>query len=569
MYSVNTKKTFLRPNLWDWAFLVLIFSVIAVISWEFDSNLENYQSQSMVLNSSNLFSYSIKTITRMLIALVGSVLFTLIVAPIAAKNKHVESVVIPIIDILESLPILTITAYVFLFAISTTGSYAFSLESAAISAVFFCQVWNMTISMYQSIKTLPKELKQLGASMELSSWQKFWHIELAYSMPGLITNCMISMSAGWFYIVESEALTIANKEYYISGIGSYLALAITQQSFIDVFYVLAAVFIMIMIYDQIIFRPLLHWGNKFKYDQDGYEMQKSPWFYHLLQKTRLIKRLNEFSNFIAYKINNLIKFFTNRSTKKVTSGISTSYIIVYGILGTLLVHYLYQLIYNISPHIKLSEILNVLYLSTVTGVKVMLMVLVASVIWVPIGVKIGLSNKLSNIFEPITQFLAAIPAQIFYPFVTIVIINYDLSHEIFTTPIMIIGTQWYILFNVIIGTKQIPYNIRATIKAFDIKGVKWWTRYMLPAIYPYYITGAMAAAGGCWNASLAAEFLSWGDIQITSTGIGSYIKENLIAGDMDKVSLGLVIMTCMIILINRLIWHKMYDIAEKKYSMNY
>ena len=231
MYSVNSKKTFMQPNLWDWAVLFLIFSVIAVISWNFDSSLTDYKNNNVILEPYNLFNYSIKTFIRMLIALMISILFTIIVAPLAAKNKYIEVIIIPIIDILESLPILTISAFVFLFAVSITRSYAFSLELAAIAAVFFCQVWNMTISMYQSIKTLPKELKQLAKSMDLNSWQKFWHIELAYSLPGLITNSMISMSAGWFYIVESEALTIANKEYYVQGIGSYLALAVLNNSF--------------------------------------------------------------------------------------------------------------------------------------------------------------------------------------------------------------------------------------------------------------------------------------------------------------------------------------------------
>lgn len=522
------------------------------------------------LEPENLPHYATRTILRMFIALLCSLLFTFTVAPLAAKNKHFERFIIPFIDFMESLPILgvlaiSVAAFIYLFPNRMLGP-----ECAAIFAIFTSQVWNMTLSLYQSLRTLPKELIDVAHAFHLSRWQRFWRIEVPFATPSLLWNTMISMSAGWFFVVASEAFTVAHQDITLPGLGAYIGQAIISENLTAIYYAIAAMFFVILAYDQLLFRPLLSWSEKFKSEISEEEHTDSSWFYDLLGKTNLLKYIEMLLGiFYTYFIIKPAAIFPKRtfSYPRLTPYSSKFFVILWylllalGILSITL--FLGQFIVET---VTFKEVMEVFYLGLITAIKVTLLVIIASIIWVPIGVWIGLHTKVAHFLQPLIQFLAAFPANFFYPLVVILILKYNLNENVWTTPLMILGTQWYILFNVIAGASTIPKDITLAAKSFGIKRWTWWKRLMLPAIFPYYTTGAMAAAGGCWNASILADVVEWGDNRLEAIGLGRYIVEQTTSGDYPRLALGIAVMSFYVFVINRLLWHKLYALAESRFS---
>jgi NitT/TauT family transport system permease protein len=380
----------------------------------------------------------------------------------------------------------------------------------------------MTISLYQSLKTLPKELDDLALTFKMSAWQRFWRIEMPYALPSLLWNMMISLSGGWFFIVASEAIAFSQHTILLPGIGAYIHQAVLNSNLSAILYAIGTMFIVILGYDQLCFRPLLSWAERFKMEPQISSTQEAP-LHH------------------------------NTSTR---SSLGWT-VISYGLLITVGACSL------LSPDIR-TEIGPVLLLGAITGIKVFVLVVFASLIWVPIGVWMGNRPKLHPIFQPIAQFLAAFPVNLLYPFMVAGILHFQLNITLWTTPFMILGTQWYILFNVVAGTIAIPTELRLVTQSFHVQGWLKWKRLIIPAIFPYYITGAMTAAAGCWNASIIAEVMQWGDTQLDAVGLGAYISHQASIGDMPKLTLGIVIMCGYVIVINRCVWHRLYHIAAQR-----
>ncbi|HEV2524654.1 MAG TPA: ABC transporter permease subunit, partial [Gammaproteobacteria bacterium] len=520
----------LKPNLWDIIAFIIILGVLGALAYAANQMQLPYNVGKPIeisLSPTKLPEYAVNTVLRMFIALFFSLLFTFIVAPLAAKNKQAEKLLLPLIDIFQSVPILgmlsiTIVLFIQLFPDSYLGP-----ECAAIFAIFTSQVWNMTLSFYQSLHTVPKEYIETANMFHLSAWQRFWKIEVPHAIPGLLWNTMVSVSAGWFFVVASEAISVSNQSIMLPGIGSYISVAITHANLPAIFYAILAMFIVILIYDQLLFRPLLTWADRFEAkDIDDTQVNRA-WFYELLIKTRLLKIITNIADFI-------IDFFLNsrycRLPMKESIAISSlasrlvilcwNTILVVGTLCSIV--YLWRFITGI---ITLSEIQHVFYLGAITALKVTVLIILASIIWVPIGVWIGLHPNASQIIQPITQFMAAFPVNLVYPLAVTGILYFHLNVEIWSTPLMILGTQWYILFNVIAGASSIPKDLQYVTQNFGIKRWLWWKRLALPAIFPYYVTGAMTAAGGCWNASIVADVLQWGNHKLVATGLGSYISQ--------------------------------------------
>lgn len=579
------KLTASAPNIWDIVIIVLIFGVLAAIAWGASQMATPYHFGSQIpisLAPENLPGYALSTVIRMFIALIFSLLFTFSIAPLAAKNKHAERFLLPFIDIMQSIPVLgmlsiSVMGFVYLFPNSRLGP-----ECAAIFAIFTAQVWNMVLSLYQSLKTVPKDLVEAADMYRLSAWQRFWRVEVPFGTPGLLWNTMMSMSAGWFFVVLSEAISIANNNITLPGIGSYISKAILEMNIEAMVLAIITMLFVILLYDQLIFRPLLSWAEKFQPAIDEEQEVQESWFYDVLTRTKLIKKLDIlFDQFVDFFINK-ISIWLTREEKPYTKSepkinifhtiknkLSGFYVwIWYVFLILALTLACFTIVNTIYNNISLSEIIYVFYLGLITALKVIILIIIASIIWVPIGAWIGLSPRAKSVFQPLIQFLAAFPANFFYPIAVIAILKYGLNKHIWTTPLMILGTQWYILFNVIVGASSIPKEIKLAAKNFGVKGSLWWKKLMLPAIFPYYATGAMAAAGGCWNASIVAEFVQWGDTTLISLGLGSYIEEYTRSGDFPRVVLGITIMCLYVIVFNRLLWQRLYDMAEKRFSIN-
>lgn len=561
-------------NRWDLLLLVLIFGVLFFLGWAGTQMATPYQLGDQIpisLDPVNLPFYALRTVSRLFIALICSILFTFAVGALAAKNRRAEQVIIPAIDILQSIPVLsflsiTVTGFIHLFPNSLLGP-----ECASIFAIFCAQVWNMTFGFYQSLKTLPYDLKEVSAMFRLSAWQRFWKVEVPFSMSGLLWNMMISMSASWFFVVLSEAISVAHQNIRLPGVGSYIALAIEQRDLHAVGYAILTMVVVIFLYDQILFRPLIAWSEKFKVEQSPDESEYQSWLIDLIRRSRLMTRLtyamgsftNGFINNRWFRIGENkalveIDFKKQKRRDRFWGGV----VFVTIICGS------WFLMQFILAELKISDILHVFLLGAATGTRVIVLIILSSLIWIPVGVWIGLRPRIAQKIQPVIQFVAAFPANLFYPLFVIAIVEFHLSVEIWVTPLMILGTQWYILFNVIAGASNIPRDLYLAADNFGLKGWIWWKRLALPGIFPFYITGAITAAGGAWNASIVAEWVSWGNTTLKATGLGEYIQASTTAGDFPKIALGTAMMCVYVLAFNHLIWRPLYRLAEERFNFN-
>lgn len=561
-------------NRWDLILLILLCAVLFFLGLAAKHMATPYQLGTPIpisLDPVNLPYYALRTVARMFVALFFSLVFTFIVGSLAAKNRRAGQVIIPALDILQSVPVLsflsiTIAGFIHLFPGSLLGP-----ECACIFAIFTSQVWNITFGFYQSMKTLPHDLLEASAVFQLSPWQRFWKVEVPFSMSGLLWNMMMSMSASWFFVVLSEAIAVAHQDIRLPGVGSYIALAIDKQDWFAMGYAIITMVLVIFLYDQIFFRPLIAWSEKFKMEQSPDEEEYNSWLVNLMRGSQLMKRIGSKFGILREKIVNARVFtYLQPPPRPLLNSAWQKYMDWFWniLLLTVCVAVFWYLMQYILEEVKLQSIYQVFLLGSITASRVIILILLASLVWIPVGVWIGLRPRVAQKMQPIVQFVAAIPANLFYPVFVIAIVTLKLNVEIWLTPLMILGTQWYILFNVIAGASNIPRDLYMVADNFGLKGWLWWKRLALPGIFPFYITGAITAAGGAWNASIVAEWASWGNTTLIATGLGSYIKINTIAGDFPKIALGTMTMCIYVLVFNHLIWRPLYRLAEQRFHLN-
>lgn len=562
-------------NRWDLLLLLLFFSLIFFLSQAGKQMVGPYQLGEPLpisLDPSQLPFYALRTVLRMFIALFFSLVFTFTFGTLAAKNKRAEQLIIPTIDVLQSVPVLsflsiTVMGFIHLFPGSLLGP-----ECAAIFAIFTAQVWNIIFGFYQSLKTLPTDLIEAASMFQLTGWQRFWKIEVPFSMSSLLWNLMISMSASWFFVVLSEAIVISHQNIRLPGVGSYIALAIEEQNLPALSYAIFTMMVVIFLYDQILFRPLVAWSEKFKMDFSPDEEEPNSWLIHWLRSSRLIKQGGEKLNILKDNFINpywlLAKKTPRLSRENVFIPEKHRQWLFNACLFGLILFLSGFLLHFVKTTFSAKELLKVFFLGSITSLRIIILMLLSSLMWIPIGVWIGLRPKLAQKIQPIIQFAAAFPANLFYPLFVIAIVRFHLNVEIWITPLMILGTQWYILFNVIAGASLIPRELYLAAENLNLKGWLWWKRLALPGIFPFYITGAIAASGGTWNASIVAEWVSWGQTTLKATGLGEYIQASTLAGDMSKIVLGTVTMCIYVLIFNHLIWRPLYRLAIQRYHLN-
>ncbi|MCX7122044.1 MAG: ABC transporter permease subunit [Gammaproteobacteria bacterium] len=572
-YTKNEAISWPIPNYWDAIALILVLAVIVVFVLGAGEMVGHYHVGQIIpvsLNPAHLPYYALRSVMRMFIALFCSLVFTFTIGTLAAKNKRAERILIPVIDILQSVPVLgylsfTVVGFLALFRGSMLGP-----ECACIFVIFTSQVWNMTLSFYQSLRTVPKDLREATHMFRLSSWQTFWRLEVPFAMPGLLWNTMLSMSASWVFLVASEAITVANQNITLPGIGSYIALAITHANKSAMTYVIVAMFIVIFLYDQLLFRPLVAWAEKFKAEDSASEIVPESWVLNLFQRAEFFQFIGRFFSHIGDAIVNL-KFFRLRKKNSVAQSLTlwhTLTVIVWNVvLYSAIMVAVYVLYHFIFSSVPISQTRHVIYLGFITAIRVMAMIILSSIIWVPIGVWIGLNPRASQIVQPIAQFLAGFPVNLLFPVAALLIVTYHLNVNVWTSPLMILGTQWYILFNVIAGTAAIPKNLKMAVETLNVRGWLWWKRLILPGIFPYYITGVITAAGGAWNISILSEAVRWGNIHLNAVGLGAYITAVTQTGNFPDIALGITIMSLYVLLVNRCIWRPLYNLAENKFQI--
>jgi NitT/TauT family transport system permease protein len=560
----------LRPNIWDVVALVLVIGAMVLIVYGGEQTtlpLSALDVTPVSLDPANLPLYALRTTMRMLLAIVCSIIFTFIYAALAAKSRRAEMVLIPLLDILQSVPILGFLSFTVVFFMNLFPGRVFGAELACVFAIFTSQAWNMTFSMYQSMRNVPRDLEEASQSFHLSGWQRFWRLDVPFAMPGLIWNTMMSMSGGWFFVVASEAITVGNTTVTLPGIGSYVALAIKQQNLAAIGTAILAMFLVILGYDQLLFRPVVAWADKFRFEQTAAATAPTSWMLDLFRRTRALRALT--TPFVALNraVSNLHIALPRQLRMATRRSGPPSRIVDAVWLATILASTCYaawKVYAYLSAALGPSDVLSAIGYGFMTLARVVVLIALASLIWVPVGVWIGLRPKLAERIQPLAQFLAAFPANLAFPVFVLVIVHYRLDPNIWLSPLMILGTQWYILFNVIAGASAFPTDLREAAGSFHLKGWRWWTKVILPGIFPYYVTGAITASGGSWNASIVAEVASWGDTHLTATGLGAYIARATEAGDFPRVVLGIAVMCILVTLFNRLLWRPLYAFGERR-----
>ena len=556
-------------NRWDWVLLPLVLATLVLLAYGGQQMTRPYQlgeTLPISLDPIQLPYYLLRTTLRMFTALAASVVFSCTFAVITTRFRVAEKALIPLLDILQSIPILgflsiTVTAFIALFPGNILG-----VECAAIFAIFTSQAWNMAFSAYQGFRTIPTELQEAASIFRLSAWQRFWRLELPYSMPGLLWNMMMSMSGGWFFVVASEAISVSNQNIKLPGIGSYIALAIEQKDLGAIGWAIAAMLIGVLLYDQLFFRPLVAWADKFRFEETAGATAQDSWLLTLMRRTDRMRRVGEAALELLDRSVGLFRLkFDGTSVKAQPQGKSRIPERVWdAVLAAAVFYAAWLLISFVHSEVGWNEAGRVFILGCYTMARVVVLIALAAVVWIPVGVWIGLNPRLAERAQALIQFLAAFPANLMFPIAVVALVHFKLNPDIWLSPLMILGTQWYLLFNVIAGASTIPTELRYAAQNFQVSGLLKWRRYFLPAIFPSFVTGAITASGGSWNASIVAEYVTWGDTTVQAHGIGSYIAEMTAAGDFPRIALGIGVMCIFVMSFNHFVWRRLYRMAEDR-----
>lgn len=559
------------PNQWDIAALAIVLAIFVAVaqgSHGLTAPLPPADSSAMELDYWQLPYYALRTTLRMFAAIAASLLFTFTYATLASKSKRAEQILIPLLDVLQSVPILgflsfTVTFFLGLFPGSTLGA-----ESAAIFAIFTSQAWNMAFSFYQSLRTVPKDLEEVASGFGLSPWQRFWQLEAPFAMPGLVYNTMMSMSGGWFFVVASEAISVGDTTIKLPGIGSWLAVAIDKKDVPAVIGAVVAMLVVILLYDQILFRPLVVFSQKFRVELSMSQFQERSWVRDIFVRATGLRRFMSIPGRIIKAVGLLrLDWIGEPASQAPWIGrklVLAVDIIWYATLAALAVWSFWQIFGFVSTELSWIELGQTVLLTFITMVRVVALLALATLFWVPISVWIGLRPAIAERAQPLAQFLAAFPANVVFPIAVIAILRWSLNPDIWLSFLIVFGTQWYIVFNVIAGASAFPNDLKEASANFGVKGWIWWKNVILPGIFPYYVTGALTASGGSWNAAIVAEYVKWGNDKVEAHGIGAYIAKATAAGDFPRIVLGVAVMSIFVIAFNRLFWRPLFGFAERR-----
>lgn len=507
----------------------------------------------------HLPKYTFFSLCRGLIAYFFSLCFSITLGYIAAKDKLAEKILIPLIDVLQSVPILGFMPGLFILCISLFPSIDLGLELTSILMIFTSQTWNMTFSVYHSLRTIPKEKQDCATLFSFSNLQRFRWLELPSSAISLIWNSVMSMAGGWFFLMASEAFILKGHDYRVLGLGSYMSVAAGKGDVTAMTFAVLAMIALIVFLDQFLWSPLISWAGKFRLESNTSEISHFSWFYELLKKTsfsQLKSKLPSFS-FNKHKIfspvrKNLFFFFSRPFLICLLTSIIT------GI--TLIIYKIHQIPLDLWLHLG--------HMTLLTLSRVLFCLAISLAIALPLGMAIGLSKKAYSLLEPILQITASFPATLLFPFIIWLLHIFRISMNVGSILLMLTGSVWYIVFTTLAGVSAIPNDYKEVSKIFTLRSLQKIFSFYLPSIFPYLITGMISATGGAWNASIVAEYTSYKGGVFTVLGIGSTI--NLAAQNNDIVLLlaSIIVMSSVVAIINYFVWLRLYHYSEKRFSLN-
>ena len=519
------------------------------------------------LDPANLPNYTARSTLRMFIALGCSFGFTLLYGYIAAHSRRAEKVLVPLLDVLQSIPVLgflsiTVTGFIALFRGSLLG-----LEAASIFAIFTGQAWNMTFSFYHSLRTLPRELEEMSCLYRFSRWERFTRLEFPSAVIGLVWNAMMSFGGGWFFLAASEAISVLNRSYTLPGLGSYVAAAVAAKDVHALIWAIAAMIILIVAIDQFFWRPLVTIADRYKLDtnvgersrfwvNDLWKAARWPWYIKGLFQP-LTDRMDEFLT-RATKLRPAAFAAPAQDQRRVVLNGLVLFATI--LLGAGTVRFVLQ---EVSP----AEVARAALLGLATTGRVMFLIVASTIIWAPVGVAIGFTPKLARFSQPVVQVLASFPANFVFPLATVLFLRFGISLNWGSIFLMALGAQWYLLFNIIGGAQSIPNDLREMAASFGVRNMHLWKTLVGPGIFSSWVTGAITASGGAWNASIVSELVSWGHTNLMAAGLGAYIAEATAKGDWPRIVLGVAMMSTFVVLFNRLLWRRLYRLAETRYRL--
>jgi NitT/TauT family transport system permease protein len=516
--------------------------------------------------------YAFYSIVRIGAAYVLSLLFAVGYGYVAAYNPRAEALMIAVLDILQSIPVLSFLPGVMLAMVALFPTRQLGIEMGAILLIFTGQVWNMAFSFYSSLKSIPQELREASNIYRFSAWQRFWQLELPYSAIGLVWNSMVSVAGGWFFLIACEMFVLGDRDFRLPGLGSYLQTAASTGNSRAVTWGLITMILIIVATDQLVWRPVIAWSDKFKFEMtESTERVRSPML-QLLQRSSFVTALRTKTiEPIGERIQH--RFATRRSARTIqpldddTRRRIPPLTVALAALGGLVILYAALQAAIMLRHIAVHEYEALFVGAAATFLRVNIALVLASLWTIPVGVMIGFHPKLARITQPITQIAAAFPAPFLFPIIILALQRMNLGLGVGAILLMLLGTQWYILFNVIAGAMAIPSDLREVANLFRFTSLQKWTTVILPGIFPYLVTGLVTASGGAWNASIIAEYYSLRGHTLQTVGLGAQISAASDHGQFPILLAATLIMATMVVTINRLVWRKLYRLAETRYKL--
>ncbi|MBW4043699.1 ABC transporter permease [Acidipila rosea] len=517
--------------------------------------------------------YAFYSVVRIGVAYLLSLLFAVGYGYVAAYNPRVEALMIATLDILQSIPVLSFLPALMLAMMALVPSRQLGIEMGAILLIFTGQVWNMAFSFYASLKSIPRELREACTINRFSAWQRLWQLELPFSAIGLIWNSMVSVAGGWFFLMICEMFPVGDKNFRLPGLGSYLQTAANEGNTRAMVYGLVTVGVIIVLTDQLIWRPMIAWSDKFKFENvESGDRVTSPILFALrrsnvlatLSRRTLIPLSEKIYHDLAYRREHQqktpVKAADERRNTLLTAvvGLALVMMVIAAAFHALL----------LLKNIHAAEIVLLLKGAAATFLRVNVSLLIAMAWTVPVGVAIGFNPRLSKIAQPIAQIAASFPATALFPVVLLGLMKLGAGLGIGSIALMLLGTQWYVLFNVIAGALAVPSDLREVADVFHFNRWQRWKTVILPGIFPYLITGLVTASGGAWNASIAAEYFSLKGQTLMTLGLGAQISQATYQGRFSVLLLATIIMALMVVTINRLVWRRLYKLAETKYRLD-
>ena len=547
------------------AIALILFTGVELIS----NHAASTGSLNINLSIKSLMIYAVFSTARMFAAYLLSFTFTILYGYFAIRSKIAEMILLPTLDVLQSVPILSFLPVV-LLSLSVFIPVRAAAEIASIVLIFTSQAWNMTFGWYQSLKTIPKDLKEASKIFNINGWLKFKYLDLPFGSISLIWNSIMSWAGGWFFLMASEYFSVGNKNFILPGIGSYLQQAANKKDINAIIAGVITLIVIIVILDQFIWRPLLAWSERFKLQLTTGEFEYTSWFYNILLKSKIALKLKTMFNFLLDKtmpliIGKLPDYDEVKEEKKQTA--NPFFYLIGSIIMIVILWYIFKMVKTLS-FINIHQWLEIFKDLLYTFLRVATSLIIALLWTIPVGVSIGSNPKLAKWLQPIIQLAASIPATALFPVILLILIKAPGSLNTASVFLMLLGTQWYLLFNVIAGATAIPEDLKNIACALNFSRFQRWKNLFLPALFPYIITGVITAGGGAWNASIVAEYVNFNNKTIKVPGIGAMITYSTAKGNYPLLLASTIVMILAVVLINRLLWRPLYRLAEKLYHLD-